>query len=79
MKQPCPLQSSLAETLEEAEQRFDAAKVDWYLSLKDNGNIGPHAGALVAAARADTSRARKKLKAHKASHGCDPQPLRKKG
>jgi hypothetical protein len=78
MKEPCPLQSSLVEALEDALQRFDAAKAEWYLSLKDNIDVGPYAVAF-AAARADISRAHQKLKAHKESHGCDPQPLRKKG
>jgi hypothetical protein len=58
-------------------QRFYAAGAERNLALKDNRNVGPYATAL-ALARADVSRARKKLNAHKKIHGCDPQPLKKK-
>jgi hypothetical protein len=77
VKRPCEVQSRLSEALEEATQKFYAAMANRNLALKEKRNIGPHATAL-AVARADVSRARKKLKAHKQTHACDPQPLRKK-
>jgi hypothetical protein len=76
MKQPCAVQSRLSEALEEATQRFYAAGVNRNLAQKEKRNVGPQAAEL-AAARADLSRAIKKLNAHKKMHGCDPQPLRK--
>lgn len=77
MKQPCAEQFRLAEALEEATQRFYAAGADRNVALKEKCNVGPYTTAL-ALARADVSRARKKLNAHKEIHGCDPQPLKKK-
>jgi hypothetical protein len=77
MKQPCAVQARLSEALEEATQRIHAAAADRNLALKENRNAGPYAVA-VAAARADFSRAIKKLKAHKETHGCEPQSRRKK-
>jgi hypothetical protein len=63
--------------LEEATQRFYAAGADRNLAIKEKCNVGLYATAL-ALARAEVSRARKALKAHKKIHGCDPQPLKKK-
>jgi hypothetical protein len=77
VKQPCAEQSRLSEALEEATQRFYGAGADRNLALKEKRNVGPYAAAL-ALARADVSRARKKLNAHKKTHNCDPQPLKKK-
>jgi len=77
VKQPCAEQFRLSEALEEAIQRFYAAGADRNLALKEKRSVGPSATAL-ALARADVSRARKKLNAHKKIHGCDPQPLKKK-
>ncbi len=77
MEEPCAEQSRLSEALEEATLRFYAAGADRNLALKEKCNVGPYSEAL-ASARAEVSRARKKLKAHKKVHGCDPQPLKKK-
>jgi len=77
VKQPCTVQSGLSEAPEEATQRFYAAGAERNLAAKEKRNVGPYTTAL-AAARADLSRAIKKLNAHKESHGCDPQPRRKK-
>ena len=77
MKQPCAEQFRLSEALEEATQRFYAAGAGRNVALKEKRNVGPYTTAL-ALARADVSRARKKLNAHKKVHLCDPQPLKKK-
>jgi len=77
MKQLCATQSRLSEALEEATQRLYAAEADRNLASKESSNVGPYAVA-VAAARADFSRAVKRLEAHKKSHRCEPQPRRKK-
>jgi hypothetical protein len=77
VNEPCAIQSGLSEAVEEATQRMNSAGAERYAAMKEDRNAGPYAVEL-AAARADYSQAIKKLKAHKKSHGCDPQPRKKK-